>query len=219
MRPDKRLQIIEASHKLFMSQGYKPTTTKQIAELAGVNESTIYRHFETKENLFHLSIAHYTAELLKIDNEGLTNGKELEQDIRLLIRKNVNVMRQTIPSFRLLVKGSLMDEKLLHEVNTKIHRLQNHFKQYLVGMQRRGLIKEADFDTLVEFLFGSIFHESFISSIELDDHDDYQQSLDAFCDRYAIYFYDLLEGAQREPAVNPNQTNVRGRSVPAFVEE
>jgi AcrR family transcriptional regulator len=192
MRPDKRMQIIETSHKLFLSQGYKQTTTKQIAELASVNESTIYRLFQTKENLFHQAIAYYTAEMLRIDNEGLSFGKNLEQDIFLLIQKNVNVMKQSVPSFRLLVKGSLMDEKLLNEVNTKIHQLQNHFKQYLVGMQRRGLIREADFDTLVEFLFGAIFHESFLLNIEETSGDVYERSLDAFCMRYASYCCEML---------------------------
>lgn len=192
MRPDKRLQIIETSHKLFLAQGYKQTTTKQIAELAGVNESTIFRLFENKENLFHESIAHYTAEMLRIDNEGLTFGKDLENDIFLLIRKNVALMKQTIPSFRLLVKGSLMDEKLLNEVNTKIHQLQNHFKQYLVGMQRRGLIKEADFDMLVEFLFGAIFHESFLLNIEEAEQETYTRSLDAFCAQFAGYCCEML---------------------------
>lgn len=193
MRPDKRNQIIETSHQLFLTQGYKQTTTKQIAELAEVNESTIYRLFQTKENLFRQSIAHYTAEMLRIDNEGLTYGKELEKDIYCLIQKNVAVMKQTIPSFRLLVKGSLMDAKLLNEVNTKIHQLQNHFKQYLVGLQRRGLIKEADYDTLVEFLFGAIFHESFLLNIEEAQTEvDYDHSLAAFCSRYAKYCCDLL---------------------------
>lgn len=192
MRPNKRMQIIETSHKLFLSQGYKQTTTKQIAELAGVNESTIYRLFGTKEDLFHQSIAHYTAEMLRIDNDGLTYGKNLEQDIYLLIEKNVTLMKQTIPSFRLLVKGSLMDEKLLNEVNTKIHQLQNHFKQYLVGMQRRGLIKDTDFDTLVEFLFGAIFHESFLLNIDESGPVDYGRSLEAFCARYASYCCEML---------------------------
>lgn len=192
MRPDKRMQIIETSHKLFLSQGYKQTTTKQIADLAGVNESTIFRLFGNKENLFHQSIAHYTSEMLRIDNEGLTFGKNLEQDIFQLIQKNVMLMKQTIPSFRLLVKGSLMDEKLLKEVNIKIHQLQNHFKQYLVGLQRRGLIKETDFDALVEFLFGAIFHESFLLNIEEAEPADYTRSLEDFCTRYANYCCEML---------------------------
>jgi AcrR family transcriptional regulator len=192
MRPDKRMQIIEAAHKIFLSQGYKQTTTKQIAEQAGVNESTIYRLFQTKENLFHQAIAHYTSEMLRIDNEGLTFGKNLEQDIFELIKKNVLLMKQTIPSFRLLVKGSLMDEKLLKDVNTKIHQLQNFFKQYLVGMQRRGLIKEADYDTLVEFLFGSIFHESYLLNIQDTETVDESHSLDAFCMRFASYCCEML---------------------------
>ncbi|MEM5775541.1 MAG: hypothetical protein AAGU05_11120, partial [Anaerolineaceae bacterium] len=60
------------------------------------------------------------------------------------------------------------------------------------GMQRRGLIKDADYDTLVEFLFGAIFHESFLISIREADGEEYQTALDAFCLRYASYCCDLL---------------------------
>ncbi|MBS4803619.1 MAG: TetR/AcrR family transcriptional regulator, partial [Clostridium sp.] len=40
-------------------QGYYPTTTKQIAEEAGVNELTIFRHFGSKSNLFQVTTEHY----------------------------------------------------------------------------------------------------------------------------------------------------------------
>ncbi|MFZ5966115.1 MAG: TetR/AcrR family transcriptional regulator [Bacillota bacterium] len=44
-------KIINASIKLFSSQGYKKTTTKAIADLAGVNEVTIFRQFGTKTGI------------------------------------------------------------------------------------------------------------------------------------------------------------------------
>ena len=49
-------KIMKVSLKLFSEQGYYPTTTKQIAEEAGVNELTIFRHFGSKSNLFHLNL-------------------------------------------------------------------------------------------------------------------------------------------------------------------
>lgn len=52
-------KIMKVSLKLFSEQGYYPTTTKQIAEEAGVNELTIFRHFGSKSNLFQVTTEHY----------------------------------------------------------------------------------------------------------------------------------------------------------------
>ncbi|WP_288221715.1 TetR/AcrR family transcriptional regulator [uncultured Clostridium sp.] len=52
-------KIMKVALKLFSEQGYYPTTTKQIAEEAGVNELTIFRHFGSKSNLFQVTTEHY----------------------------------------------------------------------------------------------------------------------------------------------------------------
>src|SRR5689334_622721 len=49
---DRREQILEVASRLFAKQGFQGTTTRQIAEEAGVNEALIFRHFPTKEELY-----------------------------------------------------------------------------------------------------------------------------------------------------------------------
>lgn len=49
---DTRNKIIEAALDLFSSQGFHAATTRKIAQHAGVNEVTIFRHFKNKDNLF-----------------------------------------------------------------------------------------------------------------------------------------------------------------------
>src|SRR5579872_1057777 len=49
---ERRQQLIEVALKLFAQQGYEGTTTRQIADHAGVTEAIIYRHFPAKEDLY-----------------------------------------------------------------------------------------------------------------------------------------------------------------------
>jgi AcrR family transcriptional regulator len=51
-----RALLIAAATELFSAQGYARTSTSQIAERAGVAEIMLFRHFETKANLFRIAI-------------------------------------------------------------------------------------------------------------------------------------------------------------------
>ena len=47
----KEPDVIDAALALFMRKGIKATTTRDIALRAGISEGTIYRHFQSKEEL------------------------------------------------------------------------------------------------------------------------------------------------------------------------
>src|SRR5437588_996370 len=49
---DRRQQIMTIAGGLFARKGYQGTTTREIAEEAGVNEALLFRHFPSKENLY-----------------------------------------------------------------------------------------------------------------------------------------------------------------------
>src|SRR5215208_6519149 len=49
---ERRLQIAEVAMRLFSESGFRGTTTKEIAQAAGVSEAIIFRHFATKEELY-----------------------------------------------------------------------------------------------------------------------------------------------------------------------
>lgn len=49
---NRRHQILELATELFARQGYEGTTTRQLAERAGINEAIIFRHFPSKQELY-----------------------------------------------------------------------------------------------------------------------------------------------------------------------
>jgi AcrR family transcriptional regulator len=50
--PERKQQITHKAKELFLLQGYQATTTKKIAQAAGVTEMVLYRHFAGKKALF-----------------------------------------------------------------------------------------------------------------------------------------------------------------------
>lgn len=49
---DRRRQIVRTASALFARRGYRGTTTREIAERAGINEALLFRHFPSKEKLY-----------------------------------------------------------------------------------------------------------------------------------------------------------------------
>src|SRR2546423_9486631 len=49
---ERRLQIAQVAMRLFSERGFRGTTTKEIAQAAGVSEAIIFRHFATKDDLY-----------------------------------------------------------------------------------------------------------------------------------------------------------------------
>jgi AcrR family transcriptional regulator len=58
---ETRNRILAATRALFARKGRRGTTTREIAELAGVNEATLFRHFGHKDALIEACAKHYCA--------------------------------------------------------------------------------------------------------------------------------------------------------------
>lgn len=59
---DNRERILKAAAALFRRQGFHGTSTREIAEKAGVSLGNIYNHFPTKERLFATLLELYERE-------------------------------------------------------------------------------------------------------------------------------------------------------------
>jgi TetR/AcrR family transcriptional regulator len=52
----RRQDILSAAEKLFSQKGYKSTTTKELAETAGVHEAVLFRYFTNKRELYRETV-------------------------------------------------------------------------------------------------------------------------------------------------------------------
>lgn len=55
--PERREQIISAARLVFQQSGFTGARTRDLAATAGVNEALLYRHFQSKEELFEAAVA------------------------------------------------------------------------------------------------------------------------------------------------------------------
>lgn len=62
-----RDQLLAAAARVYAEVGYRGATTRRIAQEAGVNEITLFRHFGSKETLLHEAIARAGAEIERVE--------------------------------------------------------------------------------------------------------------------------------------------------------
>jgi|LGOV01.1.fsa_nt_gb AcrR family transcriptional regulator len=99
---DKTDQILKASISIFAKKGYIGATTKEIATKANVAEITLYRKFQTKQNLFEHSVKSITddkfSSILELGEEDskIQFTKRLLDNRLLVISKNIKVVRMLI---------------------------------------------------------------------------------------------------------------------------
>ncbi|MGB4588646.1 MAG: TetR/AcrR family transcriptional regulator [Clostridiaceae bacterium] len=155
------IKIIEAAYPMFMESGYKGTATADIAKAAGINESTIFRNFKNKENLFQASIEHYTKKAIKIDFDILEYTGNLEIDLKRMIQTMFQLTLELIPSYRLLVKRSLVNDEILKSIKGELINQDSLFSHYLKGMQRREMIREIDTEIVTNLIYSQVFVSSF----------------------------------------------------------
>lgn len=54
----RRAAIVEAAVRLFAQNGFRGTTTRQLAAALGVTEPVLYQHFQTKRDLYSAILEH-----------------------------------------------------------------------------------------------------------------------------------------------------------------
>ena len=71
------VRILEAAVQLFSRQGFSGTGTREIAQLADVNETTLFRYYGTKKDLFWASLEGRLARIkLSRDLQSALSGED-----------------------------------------------------------------------------------------------------------------------------------------------
>jgi AcrR family transcriptional regulator len=100
-------RIVEAAVQLFSRQGYSGTTTRQIADLADVNEASVFRYFSKKQDLFWAALYSQLERLhvRKSLHDGLAKSGKPEEVVPLIVQFLVHTATYQPEVIRLLEVG------------------------------------------------------------------------------------------------------------------
>jgi AcrR family transcriptional regulator len=141
---ERRVQIIETATHLFSELGFDRVTVKLLAGRCGVTEAALYRHFESKDQLYDAVLTDLKS---RVDIEGrlkeLTDCQNIDELLFGLARHILSVYSNNTELSRLLLMSALSNHPLAKRVFQDLRVPYVKFLTHkLSEMSRRGHIRK-----------------------------------------------------------------------------
>ncbi|MFL6255045.1 MAG: TetR/AcrR family transcriptional regulator [Pyrinomonadaceae bacterium] len=179
---DRRLQIAEVAMRLFSERGFRGTTTKEIAQAAGVSEAIIFRHFATKEELYTAiidfkgcggaaksSVAGRPERPAVIEEicGGVAEAMKAADDLAVFEGVALHMLdhHQSDPDFLRLLMYIALENHSLGQVfwDKNVRVLYEFLGGYVRRRQREGALRDVDPYAAVRVFLGSVIHHSLVN--------------------------------------------------------
>jgi len=162
-------RIIDAALQLISEKGYTAATTKAIADLAQVNEVTIFRHFGNKEGLLKTIVDKfsYNPILQKTMREEVT--WDLETDLTRFSMQYFEYMMSIKDFVMIGFKESMQFPEINAEIANVPLLFKNELIHYFKEMHHKGKIREVNFEaaalSLIALNFGHFISRARLGTI------------------------------------------------------
>jgi len=164
---ERRQQIVEAAVDLFSRKGFRGTTTREIAEAAGISEAMIFKHFATKHDLYFAIIEakSETEELLA----GAARAVSAEDDAAVFRSVALKLLEQTEkdPSLMRLLLFSALEGHELSDIffESRVKRLHEFLSSYIRTRIEEGRFQSVDALVAARGFIGMTVHYLLIHEI------------------------------------------------------
>ncbi|MCH8982375.1 TetR/AcrR family transcriptional regulator [candidate division KSB1 bacterium] len=154
----KKTDVIDAALALFMRKGIKATTTRDIALRAGISEGTIYRHFQSKEDLAESIFEENLDYFWKYLKGYLKNTKNTEEMLQAFVAGFFEFSRREQRSYGFIIAA--------HQTELKKHsREKMKPKEMLTKIlrlgQKEGIFRKMDLQLAGAMVMGTIMQTIF----------------------------------------------------------
>lgn len=153
-------KLLEATLKLISEKGYLGTTTKEIAQEAGVTEVTLFRHFGSKEKLFEEVLSRYSflpkLRDLLAELEGGTY--DYEKVLQIIGIRFFDTLKERKSFVRLMTcEINVYPEKVRDVHNRFIDEIIQVLADFFRSQQDKGVLRRFPSESAAKAFLGMIF--------------------------------------------------------------
>ena len=164
---NRSAQIARVAMKLFSQKGFKGTTTREIAEKAGISEAIIFRHFARKEALYSAII-----DMQCNDRQGQSllmkklEGKE-GRDVFREIAAYLIQTHEDDPQFMKLLMFSALEGYKLSDIFIKTRgvEIMDYMARHIDNLIKDGSFKKVNAHLAARAFLGMVLHYSMAQEV------------------------------------------------------
>lgn len=135
----RREQLLDCAAQLFAHAGYARATTAELAKAAGVTEPIIYRHFQSKRDLFVALIDRASERTVKQWEQHLADAKDPAERLVRLMGDNPMVTFHGRYVYRVLLQAITEVED--PEIQAAVKRHIGELHKFLTGELRNAQVE------------------------------------------------------------------------------
>ncbi len=160
---DTNTRILDAALDLFYQKGYEGTTTRAIAEGAGVNEVTLFRNFGSKENIFMEVVRRETDIATELESFDLHPTGDVEDDLAKAGERMHHEMISRAKLIKIVMVEASKDPEVWGQVSQAPYQVLAKYTKYFQEAKLAGHIRDVD-PELAAVAFFSFFFRSMIAT-------------------------------------------------------
>ena len=152
--------IVKAAAELFSEKGYAATSTKEIAQKAGVAEGTIFKHYPTKKDLMlWITERIIRTAMFPLISSGISEllakpYANREEFLAAFMQNRLSLMQEGVPLFKIIfqeipfqpeIRGMLMEQIKKMPINEIVKKMRAVEKPGLTGEKSDCAGKKPDY--------------------------------------------------------------------------
>ncbi len=201
-------RLLNAAVAVLAKRGYDGATTREIADLAGVNEVTLFRRFRSKENLVEAVLARNRDRSLQALESVLSAEADSEPAACLRkVGRKLTHSAEADSDFLVLVVAEARRKKGVAKARSSLVRaVVRRLGKYFGDQVRRGSLREVDPEAAALTFLSFLVYTSLLRGVTPDIAGGGEKALDEFID----IFVRGIAG-ERNPATPRGRRKDRGR--------
>lgn len=134
--PERRAAVLDCACRVFSRGSYHGTTTAEIARAAGVTEPILYRHFESKRDLYFACLEETWAELRTLWDEAVAEEPDPANWVRAMAQAFFRSEKNRAVISNLWVQA-LSESGLEDDIRRYMRRHMREVHAYVAGVIER----------------------------------------------------------------------------------